>query len=165
MQQVRHERSDIGCELFLCQLPPDRDTAFGRCLQCGVQARRKACLVRDLFEAFDQQSTRDAFCVGIGDEQIASVRLVEMMQGFSAPPLFCRAVLEQGVEILDRPGLAVVHLDLDDKLVPACDDRTGLQASWHVGFQVRLQILLARRFEHEACGRFGNEEKLQRRED
>lgn len=103
---------------MLHRLAPDGDSTLGRRLQCGMQAQGEACLVLDVFEAFDQQSTGDAFHVAIGNEQVACVRLVEMMKGFSAPTFFLRAVLEQGIEILDRPGLTVLHLDLDNKLVP-----------------------------------------------
>ena len=79
-----------------------------------MKSRREACFVGYLFKALDQQVTRDSLGVGIGHEQIAGVRIVEMMQCFSAPTFFVGAVLEQTFEIYDRPGLAVVHFDLDD---------------------------------------------------
>ncbi|MCY1458902.1 hypothetical protein D9M71_763250 [compost metagenome] len=88
-----------------------------------------------------------------------------MMQCFSAPTFFVGAVLEQTFEIYDRPGLAAVHFDLDDKLISARDSRTGLYPSWHVGLQICLQIFLVCRFQHQARSRFGNEEELQGCED
>lgn len=73
--------------------------------------------------------------------------------------------VEQGVELFDRPGLAVVHFNLDDKIMPAGDSGTGLEASWYVGLEIRLQIFHVCRFQQKEHSCFGNEEELHGCED
>ncbi|MCY1247085.1 hypothetical protein D9M72_603790 [compost metagenome] len=108
---------------------PNRDPARRTVRQCLAQGVGKLQGVCGFLEIVDEQLACNAFGVGIGDEEVACVSIIEMaLSRFSL-----RTVIQQFLKVRNGPWFTRAELDLHNEPVTIRELRTRFHSPGLVG--------------------------------